>query len=134
MFSYFNKSVLGIGFGDGSDFTCDIYVDRQFEFKMDFGVGTNCQVDYNNEKDELTVHPVNCPRLVGNVRMKFNCRSKSVPRGYENCAFYFWFNTAFAPTNQLTLKRTELDNPHKPKTWKTFRKDFSIVLNFNTVD
>ena len=30
----------------------------------------------------------------------------------------------------LLLTRNELDNPHKKKTWKTFRFNFSVELNF----
>ena len=55
---------------------------------------------------------------------------KNLPRGYDNCAFYFWFNTSFVEDDTLSLSREELDNPHKKKTWHIFQEDFSIDLKF----
>ena len=58
-----------------------------------------------------------------------------MPKGYERCAFYFWFNTFFLePTANggnpgelfLCLRREEIDNPHKEKTWGVFTEDFTV--------
>ena len=55
---------------------------------------------------------------------------KTFPKGYDNCAFYFWFHTGFVENNTLLLAREELDNPHKKKTWHIFKDDFSVQLYF----
>lgn len=127
-------ALIGVGQGDGSDLTCRIEVDRREQFSMDFGASMNCSVEYKGEQDALYVHPINCPPLVGDVRVRFYSRSRKVPVGYDACAFYFWFNTAFIPTdqNRLRLTRTELDNPHKSNTWKVFRERFAVDLEFET--
>ena len=31
---------------------------------------------------------------------------------------------------RLFLRRDELDNPHKPKTWKVYKDNFAIDLTF----
>jgi PTEN phosphatase family protein len=128
-------SLIGVGAGDGSDLTCQVYIDRETMFTLDFGSQLNCQTDYQPEADILTITPTNCPTLAGNVRLKFNCKTKGVPRAYEDCAFYFWFNTAFVDMETATLKvpRDELDNPHKSKTWKIYRDKFAVQLYFNEV-
>jgi PTEN phosphatase family protein len=125
-------SLLGIGAGNGSDFTCNIFINRETVFNLDFGIGTNCRTDYDSVADVLTIEPINCPLFLGDVRLKFNCKTKSVPRAYEDCAFYFWFNTSFVNNNKFRLDRTEIDNPHKQKTWKLYREYFSIELNFDS--
>ncbi|XP_054155625.1 phosphatidylinositol 3,4,5-trisphosphate 3-phosphatase TPTE2-like [Oppia nitens] len=127
------SALLGVGNGNGSDLQCQIHVNRLPMFNMDFGAQSNCQTDYDSLADVLTVEPINCPQLAGDVRLKFTSRSKSVPRAYEDCAFYFWFNTAFVGPDQrvLRLDRTLLDNPHKPSSWRLFRDHFAIELNFD---
>jgi PTEN phosphatase family protein len=126
-------ALIGVGIGDGSDLTCRIEVDRREQFMMDFGASLNCLVDYKGEQDALDIQPINCPALVGDVRIRFYCKSRKVPVGYDACAFYFWFNTAFVPGDhtKLHLTRTELDNPHKSKTWKVFRERFAVDLDFD---
>ena len=124
------SAVLSVGAGNGSDLSCTISENREQVFAMDFGQQTNCRTDYDSVVDLLTVDPINCPTLSGDVRLKFNCKTKSVPRAYEDCAFYFWFNTSFIEDRQLRLDRTELDNPHKPKTWSVYRENFAIELIF----
>ena len=60
---------------------------------------------------------------------------KSVPRNYEDCAFYFWIHTAFmSASGHLTLERHELDNPHKSKTWKHFTDGFSCTIHAKILD
>lgn len=41
---------------------------------MDFGELTNCDASYQPEADVLTIRPLNCPQLVGNVRVKFTSK------------------------------------------------------------
>ncbi len=87
---------------------------------------------------------------------------QTVPKGYDNCAFYLWFNTSFIENkrydrfwpsctvssahvcvdffcnercyfDRLYLSREELDNPHKQKTWGTFREGFAVELLFSDI-
>ncbi|XP_053214113.1 phosphatidylinositol 3,4,5-trisphosphate 3-phosphatase TPTE2-like isoform X2 [Panonychus citri] len=120
-----------IGAGDGSDLSASIMIDRSETFNLDFGTETNCTAFYNKPEDILIITPKNCPSLKGDVRIKFNCRSKSVPRAYEDCAFYFWFNCNFIEGNSLSLIRSDVDNPHKSKTWKIYTEKFRIICNFD---
>lgn len=85
---------------------------------------------------------------------------KGLPKGYEDCPFYFWFNTSFVENNRwvfffcqyfffflssesllksfvlmflchrLYLSREELDNPHKSKTWDIYKEDFGVTVIF----
>ncbi|XP_071446337.1 phosphatidylinositol 3,4,5-trisphosphate 3-phosphatase TPTE2-like [Hetaerina americana] len=125
------NQITGVGKGNGSDFSVEISLGRNnVVFVADFGSFRNCQVNYNFQGDTLEVHLLNCPILSEDVRLLFQCSSKNVPKGYENVPFYFWFHTAFIENNKLYLTREDLDNPHKRKTWKTFRKGFSVELSF----
>ena len=124
-------SLNGIGRGNGSDLTMTIYINRNHTFNVDFENEINCKVNYNPLNDTLFVEPVNCPELIGDVRFKFNCKSKSVPKGYEECAFYFWFNTSFINSNCFRLERSDIDNPHKKKYHNTYRQQFAIELQFD---
>ncbi|XP_054721798.1 LOW QUALITY PROTEIN: phosphatidylinositol 3,4,5-trisphosphate 3-phosphatase TPTE2-like [Uloborus diversus] len=127
-------ALAGIGKGDGSDFSCEVFIGRSKVFECDFGSNKNCQADYKSEADVLEVTLLNCPILHGDVKLKFQCSSRAVPKGYENCPFYFWFHTSFVENNRFLVKRDYLDNPHKPKTWKVFREKLSIELFFSPPD
>jgi len=127
-------AVAGIGKGDGSDMSCEVYIGRSKVFECDFGLNKNCQAEYKSEADLLEVTLLNCPILHGDVKLRFQCSSRGVPKGYENCPFYFWFHTSFVQNNRFLVKRDYLDNPHKPKTWKVFREKLSIELLFSPPD
>ena len=47
--------------------------------------------------------------------------------------FNFRFNTGFLSEDSpnLLLKREQLDNPHKPKLWNSFREKFQIEVIFS---
>ena len=47
--------------------------------------------------------------------------------------FNFRFNTGFMSEDSpnLLLKREQLDNPHKPKLWNSFREKFQIEVIFS---
>ncbi|KAG7261383.1 hypothetical protein CRUP_036097, partial [Coryphaenoides rupestris] len=70
------------------------------------------------------------PLVEGDVKVMFES-SACLPKGYEDCPFYFWFNTSFVEDNKLYLSREELDNPHKPKTWDLYKKDFGVTVFFS---
>ncbi|XP_015913162.1 phosphatidylinositol 3,4,5-trisphosphate 3-phosphatase TPTE2 [Parasteatoda tepidariorum] len=127
-------ALAGIGKGNGSDITCEIFNGRTKVFDCDFGSNKNCQAEYKSEADVLEVSVLNCPNLQGDVKLRFQSSSKGVPKGYENCPFYFWFHTSFIKDFKLCVQRDYLDNPHKPKTWKVFREKLSIELSFTPPD
>ncbi|CAN8032948.1 unnamed protein product [Ixodes persulcatus] len=120
----------GLGRGTGTDFSCEVFEGRTKVFEMDFGRQMNCQANYRSEADVLEVIPINFPVVRGDVKFRFWCQSSSVPRGYEDCPFYFWFHTSFIRDKSLFLKRDVLDNPHKQKTWTTYHADFAVELLF----
>ena len=126
-----------VGKGDGSDFWFNVNKGRGYSqvFSAHLGYKRNCNVNYNERNDLLTIDVLNCPPLDGEIRILFQTSSKTVPKGYEDCPFYFWFNTYFVATKDnlcLTLAREELDNPHKSKTWHCFRDNFQIKIWPNT--
>ncbi len=122
-----------VGVGDGSDLWFELSQghDRSRVFSAHLGFRRNCAAVYDPDRDVLTAQVVNCPALEGDVRVLFRTNSRIVPRGYENCPLYFWFNTSFVdPSGILELKREQLDNPHKPKTWHCFTETFKVTLKF----
>ena len=125
--------MAGVGRGDGTDFWFTVCVGRDNQvFSAHLGFKRNCATDYASASDRLTVLVDNCPPLDGDVRVLFQTSSKSVPRGYEDCPFYFWFNTSMLEDEgRLVLTRDQLDNPHKSKTWHCFRPGFTVTLKFD---
>lgn len=98
-----------------------------------------CEAHYSTDDDLLSINMSHCAPVCQDVRVQFHCSSNRVPKGYESCAFYFWFHTAFLdqiPSTtgkkryKMKLSREEIDNPHKPKTWNTYHEDFAIELYF----
>ena len=125
--------MMYLGAGNGSDFWMEVDQGRgNTVFTAEFGTHKNCAVEYNSISDTLTVKLSNCPVLKGDTRVLFQTSSSDVPKHYENCPFYFWFHTGFIQMNELVLKRDELDNPHKSKTWKFYRESFSVKLKFTS--
>ncbi|CAG0884104.1 unnamed protein product [Darwinula stevensoni] len=126
------NGLMGVGRGDGSDFSVEIDQGRRNTvFTATFGTQQNCETVYNTERDCLEVKLLNCPPLTGEIRVLFRCTSRKVPIGYERVPFYCWFHTAFIEGYRLVLKREDLDNPHKPKTWKVFREAFQVEFLFS---
>merc|ERR1712192_220764 len=60
----------------------------------------------------------------------FKPTSEQCQVSYDNCAFVFWLNTFFIKDNQELMKRDQLDNPHKEKTWRVWRENFSVEVVF----
>uniref|UniRef100_A0A1I8FB70 Phosphatase tensin-type domain-containing protein n=1 Tax=Macrostomum lignano TaxID=282301 RepID=A0A1I8FB70_9PLAT len=56
-------------------------------------------------------------------------RNRNVPTAYENCAFFFWIYTLLHSGPELD--RTQLDNPHKTKTWKAWHENFAVEVLFD---
>ena len=132
-----------VGRGDGSDLTLEVSARKENKngnlatvFYENLATSSrNTHERFLEEKDTVIVRLAKDIPVAGDVRLKFFCSSGSVPKGYEKCAFYFWFNTAYVkddPQNHelklLTLNREEIDNPHKPKTWKVYGEKFRIQV------
>uniref|UniRef100_H2YDZ4 Phosphatidylinositol-3,4,5-trisphosphate 3-phosphatase n=1 Tax=Ciona savignyi TaxID=51511 RepID=H2YDZ4_CIOSA len=124
-------SILGVGRGNGSDLSMQILSGGVEVLLCKFAEGYNCEMTHNSEQDYVTCQVMNCPVLTGDIKVRFTSTSKTLPRGYDNCPFYFWFNTSLVEGDQMTLKREELDNPHKNKTWDIYRENFSVKLLFS---
>uniref|UniRef100_A0A1I8IXT1 Phosphatidylinositol-3,4,5-trisphosphate 3-phosphatase n=1 Tax=Macrostomum lignano TaxID=282301 RepID=A0A1I8IXT1_9PLAT len=71
------------------------------------------------ETDSAVVTLRNPPTVLNDVKFSFFSRNRNVPTAYENCAFFFWIYTYFIQDLKIKLDRTQLDNPHKTKTWKS---------------
>jgi len=93
-----------IGKGDGSDFVMTIF-NQDRVLKWDFSSTTscstascsrtNCSTTYNKSLDRLDIE-LETPHVVdSDTKFMFENSSSSVPRGYDNCAFFFWLNTFF---------------------------------------
>eukprot|EP00095_Tigriopus_kingsejongensis_P001026 maker-scaffold587_size153100-snap-gene-0.23 protein:Tk01026 transcript:maker-scaffold587_size153100-snap-gene-0.23-mRNA-1 annotation:"phosphatidylinositol -trisphosphate 3-phosphatase tpte2-like isoform x1" len=132
------SGLKSVGSGNGSDLSLKLssrHVDTLF---VDDPTANPSMWKYEPTSDCLTILVGDhCPRLLGDSRIMFYSSSSRCPRGYERCAFYFWFHTFFVNLDgeiperhnvpqtaeqlqrrHLVLKREEIDNPHKEKTWK----------------
>jgi len=125
------EGLRGVGAGDGSDFTVAIIEGDKNVLLCSFKpTSEQCQVSYDWKADRLEV-TLNKPPLVNkDVKFMFTCSTKGVPVGYDNCAFFFWLNTFFIKDNRELMKREQLDNPHKEKTWRVWRANFSVEVVF----
>lgn len=48
----------------------------------------------------------------------------------KNIVYTFFFVLKKLNFCRLFLRRGELDNPHKPKTWKTYQENFGVDITF----
>ncbi|CAF3933099.1 unnamed protein product [Rotaria sp. Silwood2] len=131
------RAIASVGNGDGSDlfFTVGNYDELlgRFQLSSDNRVNISvCKNEHNKEDDTITISDIHLAPLKGDVKIMFFSTNKNVPKNYDNCAFYFWFNTSFIENNSLLLQRDELDNPHKSKTWHIFQEKFSVLLMFDS--
>uniref|UniRef100_F7AUS6 Phosphatidylinositol 3,4,5-trisphosphate 3-phosphatase TPTE2-like n=1 Tax=Monodelphis domestica TaxID=13616 RepID=F7AUS6_MONDO len=122
-------SIQGVGRGDGSDLKISVIANKRQVFSCKFSSSKNCQVFCHENVDSITVKFSDCPNIYGDVKIKF-FSSSAIPKLYDKCSFFFWFNTAFIDNNRLYLSRNELDNPHKQKTWNIYRENFAVELLF----
>uniref|UniRef100_A0A2K5KIP3 C2 tensin-type domain-containing protein n=1 Tax=Cercocebus atys TaxID=9531 RepID=A0A2K5KIP3_CERAT len=88
----------------------------------------NCSILHDTETDRVLTDVFNSPPLYDDVKVQFF--SSSLPKYYDNCPFFFWFNTSFIQSNRLYLPRNELDNLHKQKTWKMYPPQFAVEVLF----
>ncbi|KAJ8297961.1 hypothetical protein KUTeg_024492 [Tegillarca granosa] len=128
------SSLKGVGNGDGSDLTMQIWHDGKQIYQCVFQKDENCKATYDVENDKLNVIVKGCPPLVEDIKVRFISTSKNIPKVYDNSAFYFWFYTSFIDNNRFFLQRDEIDNPHKKKAQKVFSEKFSVELLFEDVE
>lgn len=127
-------SIKGVGNGDGTDLSMQIMKGYSTEYKeYDFKSQNGCKVEHNEKEDYLYVTFTDKHVIANDVKIRFVSKARHYPKIYDNCAFYFWFHTAFLEDNRLYLTREEIDNPHKKRTHKVFRETFSIEMIFSSV-
>ncbi|XP_072868951.1 phosphatidylinositol 3,4,5-trisphosphate 3-phosphatase TPTE2 isoform X2 [Chlorocebus sabaeus] len=119
-------SIRGVGTGG----VCDLKVRIVMEKKVVFSSTSlgNCSILHDIETDRVLIDVFNGPPLYDDVKVQFF--SSNLPKYYDNCPFFFWFNTSFIQSNRLYLPRNELDNPHKQKTWKIYPPQFAVEVLF----
>ncbi|KAK9968274.1 hypothetical protein ABG768_002608 [Culter alburnus] len=122
-------SIAGVGKGNGSDLKVKITVKRELVFQCVCDKQQNCTVFPDTGNNAVVISLQEGPVVTGNVKVMFES-SAGLPKGYEDCPFYFWFNTSFVENNRLYLSREELDNPHKSKTWDIYKEDFGVTVLF----
>ncbi|KAM7433962.1 hypothetical protein ABFA07_015848 [Porites harrisoni] len=124
--------ISGLGDGNGNDISFEIIINGITVFKMELASSRDGQIQHLKELDKLVIilYEAESPTLTGDIKMKFYSSNANVPCEYDKCAFFFWFHTSFIENNRLFLRRGELDNPHKPKTWKTYQENFGVDITF----
>ena len=125
--------LYGVGRGDGSDFTMTIFNNGKKILACDFMDPAACEAKYDPKKDKLEVNIMNPPKVDKDTKFMFHCSTKGVPKAYDDCAFFFWLHTFFIKDLHELMFRQHLDNPHKEKTWRVWRANFSVEVIFGTV-
>uniref|UniRef100_A0A8C5AWH4 Transmembrane phosphatase with tensin homology n=1 Tax=Gadus morhua TaxID=8049 RepID=A0A8C5AWH4_GADMO len=123
-------SIAGVGRGDGSDLRVKVILKKELVFKCVCAKQEGCTVFPDVGSNSVVISLQEGPLVDGDVKVMFES-SAGLPKGYEDCPFYFWFNTSFVENNKLYLSREELDNPHKAKTWALYKEDFGVTLLFS---
>ncbi|KAM6291833.1 phosphatidylinositol 3,4,5-trisphosphate 3-phosphatase TPTE2-like isoform 1-T1 [Porphyrio hochstetteri] len=122
-------SIHGVGKGNGTDMKVQVIVKKQVVLECVCANQGNCKLFFDLESDSVVIGLEDSPVISGDVKVRFESHS-DLPKGYDDCPFFFWFNTSFIENNRLYLPRNELDNPHKSKTWKVYRETFGVEVNF----
>ncbi|XP_035398398.1 phosphatidylinositol 3,4,5-trisphosphate 3-phosphatase TPTE2-like isoform X1 [Cygnus atratus] len=122
-------SIHGIGKGNGTDLKVQIIMRKQVVLECVCATQGNCKLFFDSDSDSVVIGLEDSPVISGDVKVRFESHS-DLPKGYDDCPFFFWFNTSFIENNRLYLPRNELDNPHKSKTWKVYSEKFAVEVNF----
>ncbi|XP_063570849.1 phosphatidylinositol 3,4,5-trisphosphate 3-phosphatase TPTE2-like isoform X2 [Pongo abelii] len=89
-------SIRGVGTGDVCDLKFLIVMEKKVVFS-----GTslgNCSILHDIETDKVLIDVFDGPLLYDDVKVQFF--SSNLPKYYDNCPFFFWFNTAFIQNNR----------------------------------
>ncbi|KXJ22445.1 phosphatidylinositol 3,4,5-trisphosphate 3-phosphatase TPTE2 [Exaiptasia diaphana] len=123
----------GVGNGNGKDLRFEVVINGSIVYHLACTGGRPGQIKHFSDLDKLVIAlgDMDCPTLTGDIKIKFYCSSQNVPVAYDKCAFFFWFHTSFIENNRLYMRRDELDNPHKPKSWKVYKENFAVDLTFH---
>lgn len=120
-----------VGCGDGSELSFDLQSrNHALPFHAILKLRRNCQVSVDRTNGTVKIMLINAPVVKGDTRIMFYSDGRKIPKAYENSPFFFWFHTGFIDNNKLHLTRSELDNPHKSKSWHVFREDFGVTIEF----
>jgi len=123
----------GVGRGDGSDFSLIIINGGNKILSCTFIDSAGCDVKYGQKTDKLEVKLKNPPTVDKDTKFMFHCSTKGVPKGYDDCAFFFWLHTYFIKDLHELMFRQHLDNPHKEKTWRVWKETFSVEVVFENI-
>ncbi|XP_034792360.1 phosphatidylinositol 3,4,5-trisphosphate 3-phosphatase TPTE2-like [Pan paniscus] len=116
----------GVGTGDVCDLKFQIVMEKKVVFSRT-SLG-NCSILHDIETASILINVYDSPSLYDDVKVQFF--SLNLPKYYDNCSFFFWFNTSFIQNNRLYLPRNELDNPHQQKAWKIYPPEFAVEILF----
>ncbi|XP_050701341.1 phosphatidylinositol 3,4,5-trisphosphate 3-phosphatase TPTE2-like isoform X1 [Eriocheir sinensis] len=126
------KGMHSVGIGDGSEFYFTLQSRcHSIPFLANLRTQKNCKVMVEKVRGFVHIQLLNAPVIRGDTRIMFFTDSRKIPRGYEKSPFFFWFHTGFITAGKLDLGRSELDNPHKSKTWHVFQEDFGVTVDFD---
>ncbi|CAD5114870.1 DgyrCDS3903 [Dimorphilus gyrociliatus] len=125
------KNIYTFGQMDGTDLSGKIYTNN-YIFEFNPSVESNCKSRLSEDRKDYCIEiGEDCPILEDDVKFMFFSSSEKVPKGYDDCAFYFWLNTSFVDeTSVTTLNKDVLDNPHKDIKHKVFGSDFAVQICF----
>lgn len=118
---------VGNGIGSELSFTLESRC-HTIPFQAHLGTQKNCKVMVEKIHGLVHIKLLNTPVVRGDTRIMFFTDSRKIPKGYEKSPFFFWFHTGFITGGKLELSRSELDNPHKSKTWHVFQEDFGVTV------
>uniref|UniRef100_A0A8C5LTX7 Phosphatidylinositol-3,4,5-trisphosphate 3-phosphatase n=1 Tax=Leptobrachium leishanense TaxID=445787 RepID=A0A8C5LTX7_9ANUR len=124
-------SIGGVGKSNGSDLKVQIVSNKKVIFQCVCETQENCKLFFDAGSNSTVISLEECPIISGDIKIRFESNA-GLPKGYDDCPFYFWFNTSFTENNRLYLSKNELDNPHKEKSAKIYKSDFAVELNFES--
>ncbi|XP_075908017.1 phosphatidylinositol 3,4,5-trisphosphate 3-phosphatase TPTE2-like isoform X2 [Petromyzon marinus] len=124
------QAIQGVGRGNGSDLSVEVIVDKKTVLLADCGKMMHCKLFHDAARDAVRIGLAPPLLVSGDVKVKFHS-SAGLAKGYDDCPFFFWFNTTFIENYRLLLPRFELDNPHKQATWATYLEAFSVEVIFS---
>lgn len=124
-------SIEGVGKSNGSDMKVQIIMKKELVFQCICETQEKCKLFFDAGNNSVVISLEECPVISGDVKVRFESNA-GLPKGYDDCPFYFWFNTSFIENNRLYLSKNELDNPHKEKSGKLYSDQFAVELNFES--